>query len=1006
MPWFKKGRPRSQSAGGTARRQLSRDTDGDVDGIRIGDNLYVTRTQDGRPAFARNRGNRLLEDFGFDILGQSFGIPSRADYERRRRRRSVASQSSGLVTAHDSPMSHRRIYEMYDDGDGDSELEDTRKKPSNASSSTTTLPRAVARYNNPVASVSHHKVPAMANPPFCPPFMEPPASGRPPVPPPPPPPPAFAMESFMNGMANAGATTQPMNYYGWPYYPTYLPSYPYNNAAMFQGNTYPTYHSHMQVPRVQTGLFPMTPPPHPFPQAQARRTYYPHAQDLPAFGYMPPPPPPLPQELLHACANSTKPDKPPQVEKETEKKPEQVVKETSRGAGQSDAATQTHEKVTNIDHIERPLDNYIRSIHVCTGCGWRRSSRYQKEHPLKRGKIPPVNYCGYCVKRAAYIGCDVSDLKPGDRPLHHPLHHPLHQKSRKPRIMTTLFGTKCYTPDASLRMLSESLVEDSRPRDVSPIADQPTAYSTHKNSDSPAIIHDERGVEASTDPKAPVLPQRQGDDVFSSETKHDTLPMSKGKEAVEAKQKGKLRATSSNKPDWDRLHTRIPRPHTKITPYVSHPRFSAETNNMPHIAARWLGLDESRLTGLTQPGRVETLSSSSNMAIPNETSNMAIPNETSRHSKPASTKVSVEELRKKRGLPAVRVSSYGGRLSRARDRRRQFLEENSSKRPVAAGSSTDETLDDPSKSQGRPSNRSRSIPKNAEIANRIPDLAGSGRQQQPHVDIMDLPLEPDIDLDWVPLTPADVPSRDDVRSPRVMSDSWSDCAHTDLEYAVEEMAEQDLAFASKLFDSSTLGGSATSAFPGSSYVASNMSIVSLNSDSDFGDGDVATPDVSDSEPEEEEKDVMADKSPRQLEFSSEIEQQKRTASSSAPDTELTVARRPRPDNTNSTTKLPVRESGQKKNRSRYNMYNNNNNNNNLDGAQDGQCSDNDTVYYDSSPISSSLLGHTGHSIEDIVENMLENIAQNAPPSERVTRGDRRSNGFYQLAQKTFPTLFD
>ena len=72
--------------------------------------------------------------------------------------------------------------------------------------------------------------------------------------------------------------------------------------------------------------------------------------------------------------------------------------------------------------------------------------------------------------------------------------------------------------------------------------------------------------------------------------------------------------------------------------------------------------------------------------------------------------------------------------------------------------------------------------------------------------------------------------------------------------------------------------------------------------------------------------------------------------------------------------------------------------NKLDGAQDEYFSDNDTVAYDSSPISSSLLGHTGHSTDELVRS-------NPPSPDRVA-DSRRSTGFYQLHQKTFPTLFD
>jgi hypothetical protein len=91
-----------------------------------------------------------------------------------------------------------------------------------------------------------------------------------------------------------------------------------------------------------------------------------------------------------------------------------------------------------------------------------------------------------------------------------------------------------------------------------------------------------------------------------------------------------------------------------------------------------------------------------------------------------------------------------------------------------------------------------------------------------------------------PLTPTELPYAGAFHSPCVIiSDSWLD-DQSDMEREAEERAERDLAAAGKLFDDfgSTLGGSATSAFPLSSFVTtSNMSIVSYDSDSESGLGD-------------------------------------------------------------------------------------------------------------------------------------------------------------------------
>ncbi|KAH8194013.1 hypothetical protein TruAng_011816 [Truncatella angustata] len=47
--------------------------------------LYLTTTRSGKPAIARSKNHDILRHHGFDLLGQSFGVPSRADFERGRR---------------------------------------------------------------------------------------------------------------------------------------------------------------------------------------------------------------------------------------------------------------------------------------------------------------------------------------------------------------------------------------------------------------------------------------------------------------------------------------------------------------------------------------------------------------------------------------------------------------------------------------------------------------------------------------------------------------------------------------------------------------------------------------------------------------------------------------------------------------------------------------------------------------------------------------------------------
>lgn len=270
---------------------------------------------------------------------------------------------------------------------------------------------------------------------------------------------------------------------------------------------------------------------------------------------------------------------------------------------------------------------------------------------------------------------------------------------------------------------------------------------------------------------------------------------------------------------------------------------------MTHVFDGWLGLDVDEMVEITpvsQPARVETLPGSSNSATPN-----AEP----RPVQLASTKVSVDQGVKKHGLSAFERCESIEPPSKAPGRHKQILKDKPSTMPVATGSTIQRLTDDDSSNflldpQGLPSH----TPEHPETLPQFSNSTGGGRQRL-SVDIMDLPVESEVDFNWEPLTPVDVPHSSDTYSPHVMSDSWSNCVHVELEREVEEMAERDLACAGKLFDnlSSTLGGSATSAaFPGSSYIGSNMSIVSVNSDPDDFDGSIVTPNASDSESDENE----------------------------------------------------------------------------------------------------------------------------------------------------------
>ncbi|ORY62258.1 uncharacterized protein BCR38DRAFT_235954 [Pseudomassariella vexata] len=127
-------------------------------------------------------------------------------------------------------------------------------------------------------------------------------------------------------------------------------------------------------------------------------------------------------------------------------------------------------------------------------------------------------------------------------------------------------------------------------------------------------------------------------------------------------------------------------------------------------------------------------------------------------------------------------------------------------------------------------------------------------------------------FDFVPPTPAEYYFDNNHASPRVRTDSWENI-QSSIEQVAEEMAEEDLMRAGKrsgLFGGS-YGGSATSTFPFSSNLTPSLiSIESCDSGEDRVDGNdhykMATGGGSDVD--DKEINDSKDKSPRQLEFSS------------------------------------------------------------------------------------------------------------------------------------------
>ncbi|KAF6845276.1 hypothetical protein CMUS01_00221 [Colletotrichum musicola] len=106
--------------------------------------------------------------------------------------------------------------------------------------------------------------------------------------------------------------------------------------------------------------------------------------------------------------------------------------------------------------------------NFCFGCGFARSSRFNKEHPIKRGQPPTKNFCAHCMKRMfkravipaeTLVGysSDESDSEPDE-------YHCTRSSDRARRILTeksgkvSLKGEKAHRSD-DIRKLEDAPAE-------------------------------------------------------------------------------------------------------------------------------------------------------------------------------------------------------------------------------------------------------------------------------------------------------------------------------------------------------------------------------------------------------------------------------------------------------------------------------------------------------------------------------------------------------------------
>ncbi|KAI1755076.1 hypothetical protein F4782DRAFT_432373 [Xylaria castorea] len=975
MGLFRKGRSRSQSTISITPQPLLQDTDDDAFFLPGIDHVYLTHSKDGRPALGRKKPNNILQDFGFDILGQSFGVPSRKDYERQARQLSLASQSSGFLTAPATPRLSQEA-QRPNIGRQAYSYEDTkspvaRRKPSSIRSSLTPAPTMMVQYSNQdiLNSQQHNTYRTSSS------FLGPQASNQCRIPPPPPPPPPSAVNWHRHPIMNTGVAPIPMSYYSAASHPTHLSGYAYNSVPISQGAqnwANPQHHMVAQYPNAlgvtmpQPAVIPMMPHHQQFNQPQPAQI--PYVQAIPAVhpSNIPPPPPPPPQQhWLQTCAMTTKKEEMPWQDTNRVSGARKIAKQNKQAENRSRDATQAYEKLRGGDDITQHLSKRIRHVHVCAGCGKKRSTRYQKAHPLKRGEIPALNYCYNCLKDAADTDCDSSDRNvvnnspfkenrreaivpwPSSDEGHTILdgNYAYKQSRRGPRRVKkpNLFGPLS-------RLFSRRAPPDS-------FAPPSTSFSSAEEASSRALssVSDLRAVHSVR--KAHVSQSRRNYKKNNNETIQEganalALPRQRHSSVDSwiAKQSSPL--IPAEKKPITRPRTRIPRPRPRPTLVDIDNLLSAAADESTHIPDGERSSPDLDTDGVT---KMAPRSHLAGMGALSEPLSQTVPNDTQQAAKRINTQGDVNKGRKKSGVSSSKVANPANTSSVAQSPQRKASMNDCLKTPVAvtsnsisnenANNSTDRLIQGfRSAASQIPSNCNPEInPDQSADFHTFPTSENSARR--PVSDNAPVAAdEPELFLSYdEPSTPTDVPYAGHTYPPHVVSDSWSDY-NADLEREAEEMAERDLAFAGKLFDSlsGSLGGSATSAFPTTSFVTrSNISIVSYYSDSDHSDNDTATPSIKEAEVQEDVEGTKANKPIERIEFSSEEEQQNSAKAKTL--TELPVAYREHRD------RHKVEPSPSQRN----NMYNQ---------PEDGQ-DDDDGVDWPPSPIGSSLMGHTGHSVD-------------------------------------------
>ncbi|RYP25090.1 hypothetical protein DL767_008485 [Monosporascus sp. MG133] len=372
-------------------------------------NVFITRTKSGKPAFARRKNNDLLQDFGFDLLGQSFGVPSRADLERQSRHTHNASQSSGLITLPDTsqypagkPTSNNEASEAEPE-----ELPLVAGKKNPNVRRPPTPPRGILK--RPKDDAYFVTYDGLGHPPMG--YPHPSSMGFQPSSPPPG---HFPCSRHWWGGA------PPLNFGSYQHQPPQLLSHVprYHPQVAYNGGTPSWVSPQAQAARQyvnplsysgpETASVPVLPTQQPYPP------YLPYT--APASYFMPgPPPPSLPPgfqgpEVTPLRGNYPNLDTSKVKDAEVSHNPAA----TSPGGPCSNEESAEKNKIEDDTKVNRNVSKRIRHYHICAGCGKRRSREYQKAHPLRRGEIPKPAYCARCIREADFSNPELSNSDAAD----------------------------------------------------------------------------------------------------------------------------------------------------------------------------------------------------------------------------------------------------------------------------------------------------------------------------------------------------------------------------------------------------------------------------------------------------------------------------------------------------------------------------------------------------------------------------------------------------------------